>query len=189
MPSVDLLQRLKRPVVGAAPQRGRPWEDGRIRTATTQIQRALRQDCPGLLSPTDRSPGLHAELLSRIQSYLSRDPMLQVPGLSLSELAYLVFDYVAGLGPIGPLLEQPEISEIMVNRHDDIWVEIDGRLQRLPDLTFRDDAHVFHIAQRVMAPLGIELSAAHPMAEGRLPGNMRVAASMPPMGPNTTLTV
>lgn len=190
MPAIDLLQRMAAPrapgSAEAAPRR--PWDDEGLRRVTSLIQQALRRDCPELLRPTDLSTGLQQELLARIQGYIAADPALQLPGVPATALAHQVFDYVAGLGPVGALLERPEVSEIMVNRHDDVWIEVEGKLQRLPGVMFRDDTHVFHVAQRVLAPLGIELSAAKPLAEGRLPGNVRVAASVPPAGPHTTLT-
>lgn len=191
MPNLDLLQRFSAPRAGAGdallPQR--PWEDQELRRATSQVQAALRRDCPRLLDPTSISPGLHQEMLSRIIGYLTADPNLRLPGVPLEVLAEQILDYVAGLGPVGALLELPKVSEVMVNRYDEIWVETEGKLQRLQGMAFRDDTHVFYVAQRVLAPLGIELSAARPIAEGRLPGNIRVAASMPPAGICTTLSI
>jgi len=190
LPGIDLLKRLSAPrPPGAAEstEAARPWDDEGLRRVTARIQAALRRDCAQLLSPVDISAGTQQELLARIHGYLSGDPDLRLPGVPVSVLAHQVFDYVAGLGPVGALLERPEVSEIMVNRFDDVWIEVEGKLQRLPGVTFRDDTHVFYVAQRVLAPLGIELSAARPLAEGRLPGNVRVAASMPPAGPHTTL--
>jgi pilus assembly protein CpaF len=191
MAGLNLLQRLAgaRPASPASPDPLRPWDDEGVRRITTQIQHALRSDCPGLLNPVQVSPSQQLELLTRIQTYLSGDPSLALPGLPAGTLAQIVFDYVAGLGPVGALLAREDVSEVMVNRHDDIWIEVDGRLQRMPGIAFRDDTHVFYVAQRVLAPLGVALSAASPLAEGRLPGNIRVAASMPPAGTSTTLSI
>lgn len=200
MPSVDLLERISGarpgavspgPAGPAAPPAAhpRPWNDDGLRRVTELIQRALRRDSPGLLNPAEVSVDAQRELFARIQGYLTHDPTLRLPGVPVELLAHQVFDYVAGLGPVGALLERPEVSEIMVNRFDSVWVETEGRLQKLPGISFRDDTHVFHVAQRVLAPLGIELSAARPLAEGRLPGNIRVAASMPPAGPHMTLSI
>lgn len=187
MPGIDLLRRLSAPRPPG--ESARPWDDEGVRRVTARIQAALRQDCPQLLSPVDISVALQQELLARIHGYLTADPDLRLPDMPVAVLAHQVFDYVAGLGPVGALLERSDVSEIMVNRFDDVWIEVEGRLQRLSGVRFRDDTHVFYVAQRVLAPLGVELSAARPLAEGRLPGNVRVAASMPPAGPHTTLSV
>lgn len=188
MAMVDLLGRLALSR-GATPALQRPWESDALRLATERIQHALRQECPELLSPAGDRELLQQELLARIQRYLAADATLRVPGLDLPQLAHLVWDYMAGLGPIGPLLERPEVAEVMVNRFDQIWVEVDGRLARAPDLAFRDESHLFWVTQRILGPLGIPFSAANPLAEGRLPNQVRVAASLPPVSPNLTLSI
>jgi pilus assembly protein CpaF len=185
MAGFPLTQRL----AGAREGGHRPWDDPDIRRITLLVQQALRRDCPHLLSPTDTSPAAHEALLARMQALIATDPALQLPDIDVPALAHRVYDQVAGLGPVGALLDRSDVSEVMVNRFDDVWIEVDGRLQRAPGVAFRDDAHVFHVAQRILAPLGIELSAAKPLAEGRLPGQIRVAASVPPVGVNTTLMV
>jgi pilus assembly protein CpaF len=190
MPGINLMQRLAAPRADHLPEAARrPWDDEGVRRVTAAIQQALRRDCPQLLNPTDTSPETQQELMARIQAYLVGDPALHLPGVPAQLLARQVFDYVAGLGPLAPLLERADVSEIMVNRHDDVWIEVEGRLQPVPGVAFRDDTHVFYVAQRVLAPLGIELSAARPLAEGRLPGGVRVAASVPPAGPCPTLSI
>lgn len=190
MAGLNLLQRLTGSRAAAVPVDAlRPWDDDGLRKVTTQVQHALRRDCPGLLNPAQVTLAQQMELLTRIQTYLAGDPALSLPGLATDTLAQMIFDYVAGLGPVGALLARADVSEVMVNRHDDIWIEVDGRLERVPGIAFRDDTHVFYVAQRVLAPLGVEFSAARPLAEGRLPGSIRVAASMPPAGACTTLSI
>ncbi|MGE5673465.1 MAG: CpaF family protein [Mycobacterium leprae] len=190
MSALDLIGRLSTPVSVSEPvSLHSPWDDEGLRRVTHAIQAILRQEHPELLNPSKPTAQIQAELLTQIQLYISRDPALQLPGISVGLLARQVFDYVAGLGPIASLLERPALSEIMVNRYDDVWIEVEGRLQRVAGLCFRDDTHVFNVAQRVLAPLGIELSAARPLAQGRLPGNVRVAASMPPASVCTTLSI
>lgn len=188
MSTVDLLGRLANSN-GGSPLLQRPWESDGLRRTTERIQQALRQECPELLSPAIDRDSLQQELLARIQRYLAADASLRVPGLDLPQLAHLVWDYMAGLGPIGPLLDRPEVAEVMVNRYDQIWVEIEGRLARAPTLAFRDEAHLFWVTQRILGPLGIPFSAAHPLAEGRLPNQVRVAASLPPVSPHLTLSI
>lgn len=188
MATVDLLGRLAL-ARGAAPTLGRPWESDGLRRTTERIQNALRQECPELLSPAGDREALQQELLARIQRYLAADASLRVQGLDLPQTAHLVWDYMAGLGPIGPLLDRPEVAEVMVNRFDQLWVEVAGKLSPAPGLTFRDESHLFWVTQRILGPLGIPFSAAQPLAEGRLPNQIRVAASLPPVSPNLTLSI
>jgi pilus assembly protein CpaF len=185
--AIDLLARLRQ--ASPSPARLPPWEDADLRRITQQVQERLRREHPALLRPSDVTAQDQRELRLRIESCLAGDPSLRIEGLPVAALAGMIFDYVAGLGPIGALLERPDVSEVMVNRFDEIWIEADGRLGRLHGLSFRDDLHVFYVAQRILAPLGIELSVARPLAEGRLPGNIRVAASIPPVSRGTTLSV
>lgn len=187
MPSVDLDRR--RAATGSRRDTPAwPWEDPALKGATAAVQEHLRRSCPGLLDPTDTGPRARAELDAAIRSFLSDHPALWPPGWDLDALCREVGAHVAGLGPLAALLERPGVSEVMANRYDDVWVEVEGRLERAP-VRFRDEAHLFSVAQRVLAPLGVELSALHPLAEGRLPGNLRVAASVPPASPNTSLSL
>lgn len=180
-----LTQRL----VGKREGDSRPWDDPAVQRIAGQVQQIMRRDYPHLLTPTNTSRQAQETLLARIQAVIAGDSKLQVPEMPVAALAHRVYDQLAGVGPLGALLDQPAISEIMVNRFDDVWIEVEGKLQRAPGVVFRDDADVAQVAQRLLAPLGLELSAAKPLAEGRLPGDIRVAASMPPVGLHTTLTV
>ncbi|HLN65182.1 MAG TPA: ATPase, T2SS/T4P/T4SS family [Symbiobacteriaceae bacterium] len=185
MANFPLTQRLAEPRVGDS----RPWDDPAVQRTTGQVQQIMRRDYPHLLTPTDTSRQAQEALLARIQAIIAGDVKLQVPEMPVAALAHRVYDQLAGVGPLGALLDRTDVSEIMVNRFDDVWIEVDGRLARAPGVAFRDDVDVLQVAQRLLAPLGLELSAAKPLAEGRLPGDIRVAASTPPVGLHTTLTV
>ena len=94
-----------------------------------------------------------------------------------------------GLGPIEELMEDPEISEVMVNRRDQIYVEKDGRLVPT-DRKFLSDEQVINVIQRIVAPLGRSINEARPMVDARLPDGSRVNAIIPPLavtGPTLTI--
>ncbi|KJS17937.1 MAG: type II secretion system protein E [Peptococcaceae bacterium BRH_c4b] len=94
-----------------------------------------------------------------------------------------------GFGPITPLLNDPEISEIMVNKPDQIYVERGGKLE-LTDICFRDNAHVIHIIEKIVAPIGRRIDESMPMVDARLPDGSRVNAIIPPLslkGPSITI--
>ena len=94
-----------------------------------------------------------------------------------------------GLGPIEDLMADPEISEIMVNRRDQVYVERFGRLERT-DKKFLSDEQVVNVIQRIVAPLGRSINEARPMVDARLPDGSRVNAIIPPLavtGPTLTI--
>lgn len=95
-------------------------------------------------------------------------------------LVQALVDEAVGLGPLEPLLADPEISEIMVNRHDEIFVESRGRLQRHP-LAFSSDESVLGVIERIVAPLGRRIDDSSPMVDARLRDGSRVNAVIPPI--------
>jgi len=80
-----------------------------------------------------------------------------------------------GLGPIQPLLDDPDVSEIMVNGPKNVYVEKQGQLVRT-NVTFDDDAHVMQIIDRIILPLGRRVDPDSPTVDARLPDGSRVNA-------------
>lgn len=158
-----------------------PWKNEALKSATQQVHRQLMRDCRDLLEETVLDGEAQRQVAIRIRTYLAKYTDLLPNGAEFENIAQQIFDHLAGLGPVQRLLDAPDITEIMVNSATDIWVEVRGRLHRCHDIRFRDDQHVFQVCQRVLAPLGIEFSRARPLARGRLPSGVRVAASMPPL--------
>ena len=100
-----------------------------------------------------------------------------------------ILDELTGFGPIQPLLDDPEISEVMVNGPKKVYVEKNGRLTKSP-ITFDDDAHVLRIIDRIVLPLGRRVDADSPTVDARLPDGSRVNAVVPPVaidGPSITI--
>jgi pilus assembly protein CpaF len=91
-----------------------------------------------------------------------------------------VLDEAIGLGPLEELLADETVSEIMVNRFDEIYVERSGRLQRHP-LTFTGDRAVLGVVERIVAPLGRRIDESSPMVDARLKDGSRVNAIIPPL--------
>lgn len=100
-----------------------------------------------------------------------------------------VYDDVVGFGPLEPLLQNPDITEIMVNGPDRVYVEIGGKIQP-SGVTFFDDAHVMNIINRIVASVGRRIDEANPMVDARLPDGSRVNAVIAPViltGPTITI--
>ncbi|HTH77837.1 MAG TPA: ATPase, T2SS/T4P/T4SS family, partial [Ramlibacter sp.] len=100
-----------------------------------------------------------------------------------------VLDEAVGLGPLEELLADDGVSEVMVNRFDEIFVERSGRLQR-HSLTFTGDRAVLGVIERIVAPLGRRIDESSPMVDARLKDGSRVNAIIPPLalkGPCLTI--
>jgi len=91
-----------------------------------------------------------------------------------------VVDGLIGLGPIEELLRDPTVSDVLVNRFDDIWVERAGRLEPT-NVRFPDPESVTAAVERVIAPLGLRLDRASPAVDARLPDGSRLHAIVPPI--------
>jgi len=114
--------------------------------------------------------------------------------LNLSEdVQHLIFQDVQndmmGFGPIQPLLDDPDVSEVMVNGPKNVYVEKGGQLVRT-SVTFDDDAHVMQIIDRIILPLGRRVDPDSPTVDARLPDGSRVNAVVRPIaldGPSITI--
>ena len=87
---------------------------------------------------------------------------------------------VTGLGPIEPFFRDPTISDILVNGPRDVYIERHGRLSRVP-VTFRNDAHLLAIIDRIVSRVGRRVDESSPMVDARLPDGSRVNAIIPPL--------
>lgn len=100
-----------------------------------------------------------------------------------------ILDEAIGLGPITPLINDPNISEVMVNGPNQVYVERSGRLEKT-DVCFRDNDHVLHIIEKIVAPIGRRIDEGMPMVDARLLDGSRVNAIIPPLalnGPTVTI--
>jgi pilus assembly protein CpaF len=97
-----------------------------------------------------------------------------------TKLQDLLIAEILGYGPIQELINNDNVSEIMVNGPSQVWVEQSGRLS-LTDINFQDDDHVMRIINRIVAPLGRHVDEASPMVDARLPDGSRVNVIIPPL--------
>jgi pilus assembly protein CpaF len=144
---------------------------------------------------------VHAELLSRLNlNQLMRVPRTEAEPeirdliitllererdtpLSFFDRETLKDDVVNelfGLGPLESLFSDPTISDILVNRFDQIYVERKGKLEPT-DVTFKDDAHLMRIIDRIVSSVGRRIDESSPMVDARLPDGSRVNAVIRPL--------
>ncbi len=133
------------------------------------------------LEKLGRTPGDAAreEVLALIRNVVNSEA---VP-LSFAErerLAREILDEIFGLGPLEPLLKDPTISDILVNRFDKVFVERAGKLEATT-LSFKDPAHLMQIIDRIVSRVGRRVDESSPMVDARLADGSRVNAIIPPL--------
>jgi pilus assembly protein CpaF len=125
------------------------------------------------------SDAAREEVLHLIRSVVNSEA---VP-LSFAErerLAREILDEIFGLGPLEPLLKDPTVSDILVNRFDRVFVERAGKLE-LTALSFKDPAHLMQIIDRIVSRVGRRVDESSPMVDARLADGSRVNAIIPPL--------
>ncbi len=115
-----------------------------------------------------------------------RDEGILLPPTSLAATVRAISDELTGLGPLAPLLADPNVTDVLVNGPSEVWVERDGGIQKTP-VRFPSTAAVAALIQRVIAPLGLRVDEARPWVDARLPGGERFHAVLPPLAPDGPL--
>jgi pilus assembly protein CpaF len=107
----------------------------------------------------------------------------EVVPLSFAErerLSREILDEIFGLGPLEPLLKDPNVSDILVNRFDRVYIERAGKLE-LTLLSFKDNVHLMQIIERIVSRVGRRVDESSPMVDARLADGSRVNAIIPPL--------
>ncbi len=131
---------------------------------------------------------IEQEISNVVDSFLDEQEVF-IGRTDKSRIIAEVINESIGFGPINPLIHDPSVSEIMVNGPHQVYVERKGKLV-LTDVEFRDDAHVMHIIDKIVSPLGRRIDESSPMVDARLPDGSRVNAIIPPLalnGPSITI--
>jgi pilus assembly protein CpaF len=105
------------------------------------------------------------------------------------QLTEQVLDEIFGLGPLQPLMKDPEVSDVLVNTYRQIYVERGGRLELTP-VRFQDDRHLMQVIDRIVSAIGRRVDDSSPMVDARLPDGSRVHAVIPPIaldGPHLSI--
>jgi pilus assembly protein CpaF len=161
---------------------------GRGRLKALVAERVRERIDPGDLvevSAADRRLRVREEALGVL-----REHRVVLPARELTGLVNEVSDEVVGLGAIEGLLRDPEITEVMVNGPDDIFVERKGRIERVEGGLFEGEEAVLHLIERIVGPLGLRVDESSPYVDARLPDGSRFHAILPPLslcGPAVTV--
>lgn len=142
-----------------------------------------------VLSVKDTDRAALEEVVAQLANLVMDEEPVPLPRAERNRIITEVVDEVLGFGPIDPLLKDESVSEVMVNSPEQVYVERKGKLV-LTEVRFRDDAHVMHIIEKIVAPIGRRIDESSPMVDARLPDGSRVNAIIPPLalkGPCITI--
>ncbi len=135
--------------------------------------------------PKDR---LRAEI-GRVVERILEDERVPMTTAEQNKIIEEILDEVLGLGPLEPLLKEPSISDILVNRFDKVYIERNGKLVQT-QVRFKDNGHLMHIIEKIVSQVGRRIDEAQPIVDARLPDGSRVNAIIPPLaldGPSLSI--
>ena len=199
------------PTVAPPERRGAPREPVTAEMAAIDGGRRT-VDAPATLSPAlaAAKAEIHADLLRRHaaaiditnragirrlllqlteEHFRNKPPAALVTAADRERLVDILFDEVIGLGPLEVPLRDPDITEIMVNRPEQIFVERRGRIE-LTNLAFEDEASLRRVIDRIVSTIGRRVDESEPMCDARLKDGSRVNVVIPPVaiyGPCLTI--
>src|ERR1700740_373042 len=157
----------------------------------------------------DLKTGIHRDLLNKVdleKVATVRDDRTRRPGFAVIQglvsnlktplsgpererLSLEVLDEVFGLGPLEPLLQDPTITDILVNGAKEVYVERGGQLEETK-IMFKDDSHLMHIIDKIVSAIGRRVGESSPMVDARLADGSRVNVIIPPLaidGPHLSI--
>lgn len=189
---MGLKDRLGRPGTLTVVSGGAPAQKDHRETALQEIKgrvhyKVIEQMDLSLLGAADQKK-VEKELEGFIRSVLQEesDPLNQG---ERETLVHEIKNEVLGLGPLEPLLADPTISDILVNGHQKVYVERQGKLERV-HMRFRDDQHLLKIIDKITSAVGRRIDESSPMVDARLADGSRVNAIIPPLaldGPSLSI--
>jgi pilus assembly protein CpaF len=158
--------------------------------------KSLREDLERVLSleniarDISQNPKLAKnEIECACRQIFAHAPYLQLSSSQKEKLLCNLLDSIFGFGPIENLLNDESVTEIMINGHNNIWIERFGRLEKC-ELTFGSDEDVMVFIDRIVGPLGRRVDESSPYVNARMPQGHRVNAIIPPIalgGPHVTI--
>jgi pilus assembly protein CpaF len=195
---MSLLRRLEKERVREKEREKLPTEEAEKNDKSRKVQQETDPQ-------SELKSRIHMKLIGDMESYSGDDKTTldlkeQIESILASEQTTLpknerlqlvneLIAEVQGYGPIDKYLNDPDVSEVMVNHANQVYVERSGKLE-LTEAKFKDDDHVQRIIEKIVAPIGRRIDESSPMVDARLPDGSRVNAIIPPLalkGPSITI--
>ncbi len=152
-----------------------------------RVQRRLLAEADGEVD-LSHVPQMHQMIETLFNRVLAEENLLYTRAVRARLLDWVISD-ILGFGPLEPLLQEPSITEVMVNGFDTVYIERYGKVEKT-HVAFENEAHLMRIIDRIVAPLGRRVDESSPMVDARLPNGYRVNVIIPPLsliGPMMTI--
>ena len=152
----------------------------RVLDARIRIHRMLIEEIN--LVALERLP--KDEMRRQVQDFVgekTREERLAINGAELEALVDDIVDEMVGLGPLEPLLKDPTINDILINGHENCFVERRGKLEKI-HVPFKDEAHLLRIINKIVAAVGRRVDESQPMVDARMLDGSRFNAAIRPIG-------
>ncbi len=146
-----------------------------------RVQRKLLTETEGDVT-IDHGPQMRQAIETFFNQVLAEENLLYTRANRTTLLDWVISD-ILGYGPLEPLLQDGTITEVMVNGHQNIYIERAGKIDKTT-VVFENEAHLMRIIDRIVSPLGRRVDEASPMVDARLPNGYRVNATIPPLSLN-----
>lgn len=181
----SLFEKRKEKIVNSAKIQSYQYENHLVDDLVEHYKSRLLRDT-NLEALTKLSQGEMRLRIEQLVSQFMAEEKVIISRHDKEILISRILDESVGFGPLEPLINDPAITEILINGWDEVYVERLGKLE-LTEVRFRDDDHIRHIVDRIVAPIGRRIDESSPMVDARLPDGSRVNAVIPPISLNGTL--
>ena len=164
----------------------------RVRDPHAELKTKIHRTCIARLGSAFLNLEGSDDLARRVREIVVEELNAEEDPLSPSDRSDLerqIADDILGYGPLEPFLRDPTVTEVMVNRADQVYIERAGKIEET-EASFLDDAHLLRIIDRIVSQVGRRIDEGSPMVDARLPDGSRVNAIIPPLalkGPTLTI--
>src|SRR3954470_23975896 len=167
----------------AKPEKARDGEFGSLKS---QVHNTLLQQLgPKLYDAELTQTELEHMVRGALQEAMQAEDILLTTA-ERTRISQEISDDILGYGPIEPFLRDPDLTEVMVNGHDSIYIERGGRLVKVEG-KFSDEAHLRRTIDKIVSRIGRRVDESSPMVDARLPDGSRVNAVIPPLAVDGSL--
>jgi len=125
------------------------------------------------------TPDRH-KIIEKIVGDIADGEKILLTAPELSKLAGKINEDGFGLGPISMLINDPCITEIMINDHEEVYIEENGIIKKI-QMKFRDSSHIRNLVDKILGPLGLRVDESHPMVDARLDDGSRINVVLSPV--------